>query len=443
MSGIPQRKTFMTSPAFFHFPVAPERPGGVRAKPAPSPIAAMMRERGLAADAEKTHSGVAGKGVAGQVVRLLLVGAAAELRQAMRQRLADPSWSVREAHSGSDALEQLMQEPSEILLLAPSLPDLDVVEFQEIVRGQFPGVQVISLAASTAPTPIGAPPLSGMAHGLSELLQLDRPIRPVPPAMRSEPHPDQSVRAAAIRSWQGIIGDSAVMQRVFHAAKLVARRDTTVLIQGESGTGKDLIAQAIHNTSARNKQPFVVINCAAIPEPLLEAELFGHTKGAFTGAAQSRIGRIHAAHGGTLFLDEIGDMPYPLQSKILRFLEQGEVQRIGGTDTLKVDCRVIAATNAELKQQVNAKQFREDLYYRLAIFPIRLPPLRERMDDVDSLAAGFLERFCPGVRLHPEARQMLLEHAWPGNVRELRNVIERASLFAESRQEILADDIVL
>ena len=136
----------MTSPAFFHFPVAPERPGGVRAKPAPLPIAAMMRERGLAADAEKTHSGVAGQGVAGQIVRLLLVGAAAELRQAMRQRLADPSWSVREAHSGSDALEQLMQEPSEILLLAPSLPDLDVVEFQEIVRGQFPGVQVISLA---------------------------------------------------------------------------------------------------------------------------------------------------------------------------------------------------------------------------------------------------------------------------------------------------------
>ena len=151
---------------------------------------------------------------------------------------------------------------------------------------------------------------------------------------------------SAVRSWQGLIGDSAAMQRVFHAARLVARRDTTVLIQGESGTGKDLIAQAIHNTGARSKQPFVVINCAAIPETLLEAELFGHTKGAFTGAVQSRIGRIHAAHGGTLFLDEIGDMPFPLQSKLLRFLEQGEVQRIGGTDTLKVDCRVIACTTA-------------------------------------------------------------------------------------------------
>ena len=425
----------MTSPAPFPFSIAPTRPATARAILAALPMAG---EHDEAIDTEQPHSVFTG-----QAVRLLLVGAEAELRQAMRQKLADPSWSIRESHSGSDALEKLMQEPSEILLLAPQLPDLDVAEFQEMVREQFPGVQIISLAPPTAHAPVGAPPLSRMAQGLGELLQLDASAHFTPPAMRSEPSLNQSAKAPAIRNWQGIIGDSAVMQRVFHAAKLVARRDTTVLIQGESGTGKDLIAQAIHNTSARNKQPFVVINCAAIPEPLLEAELFGHTKGAFTGAAQSRIGRIHAAHGGTLFLDEIGDMPYPLQSKILRFLEQGEVQRIGGTDTLKVDCRVIAATNAELKQQVNTKQFREDLYYRLAVFPISLPPLRERMNDIDSLAAGFLQRFCPGVGLHPEARRLLLEHTWPGNVRELRNVMERASLYAESRHEIAADDIVL
>ncbi len=425
----------MTSPAPLPFSVAPARPATVRATLTPLLAAG---ERSGATDMEQPQ-----RGVQGQAVRLLLVGAEAELRQAMRQRLADPSWSVRDSPSGSDALEKLMQEPSEILLLAPQLPDLDVAEFQEMVRLQFPSVQVISLAPPTAHTRVGAPPLSRMAQGLGDLLQLDASAHSTQPTIRSEPSLTSSVKAPAIRDWQGIVGDSAVMQRVFHAARLVARRDTTVLIQGESGTGKDLIAQAIHNTSARNKQPFVVINCAAIPEPLLEAELFGHTKGAFTGAAQSRIGRIHAAHGGTLFLDEIGDMPYPLQSKILRFLEQGEVQRIGGTDTLKVDCRVIAATNAELKQQVNAKQFREDLYYRLAVFPINLPPLRERINDLDSLVAGFLQRFCPGVGLHSEARRLLFEHTWPGNVRELRNVIERASLYADSRHEIVADDIVL
>ena len=233
------------------------------------------------------------------------------------------------------------------------------------------------------------------------------------------------------------------MQRVFHAARLVARHDTTVLIQGESGTGKDLLARAIHVSSSREKQPFVVINCAALPEPLLEAELFGYTKGAFTGAAQSRIGRIHAAHGGSVFLDEIGDMPLSLQGKLLRFLEQGEVQRIGGADTLKVDCRVIAATNADLKKAVKANQFREDLYYRLAVLPIQLPPLRERMEDLEALIGGFLQRFCPGVGLSLAARQVLMAHDWPGNIRELRNVLERASLFADGRSEIRAEDILL
>jgi transcriptional regulator with GAF, ATPase, and Fis domain len=224
---------------------------------------------------------------------------------------------------------------------------------------------------------------------------------------------------------------------------MVARRDTTVLVTGESGTGKDLVAQAIHLISLRQKQPLVVINCAAIPESLLEAELFGYAKGAFTGAVQSRIGRIHAAHGGTLFLDEIGDMPLSLQSKILRFLEQGEVQRIGGNDNLKVDVRVVAATNADLKKLVKLNLFREDLYYRLAIFPIRLPPLRERLEDVENLAQAFLAKFSPGVTLSAGALEVLLQHDWPGNVRELRNVIERSSIVAGSGREILADHIII
>jgi transcriptional regulator with GAF, ATPase, and Fis domain len=233
------------------------------------------------------------------------------------------------------------------------------------------------------------------------------------------------------------------MQRTYSIIRMVAVRDTTVLITGESGTGKDLVAQEIHLLSLRRKQPLVVVNCAAIPETLLEAELFGYTKGSFTGAVQSRIGRIHAAHGGTLFLDEIGDMPLSLQSKILRFLEQGEVQRLGGNDNLKVDVRVIAATNANLKKMVEEQKFREDLYYRLAVFPIHLPPLRERMGDLEELAIAFAAKFYPGVSISREAVAILGQHRWPGNVRELRNAIERATILVGDGQEIMPEHIVL
>jgi transcriptional regulator with GAF, ATPase, and Fis domain len=225
---------------------------------------------------------------------------------------------------------------------------------------------------------------------------------------------------------------------------LVAPRETTVLITGESGTGKDLVAQAVHYLSPRRQKPFVVINCAAIPEPLLEAELFGFVKGAFTGAVQSRIGRIHAAQGGTLFLDEIGDLPLGLQSKLLRFLEQGEVQRLGSSDTFRVDVRVVAATNSNLRRLLQEKNFREDLFYRLSVFPVDLPPLRERMDDLLKLAQTFLSRFCSrSVVLSSEAADLLQHHAWPGNVRELRNVMERATILLGDKFEIRPEHIVI
>ena len=242
---------------------------------------------------------------------------------------------------------------------------------------------------------------------------------------------------------RGMVGNSDLMQRAYELTRMVAVRDTTVLVTGESGTGKDLVAQEIHQISPRRKQPFVVVNCSAIPESLLEAELFGYTKGAFTGAVQSRIGRIHAAHGGTLFLDEIGDMPLSLQSKLLRFLEQGEVQRLGGNDNLKVDVRVVAATNVNLKKQMEKQLFRDDLYYRLAVFPIQLPPLRDRMGDLEALVATFVARFSPGKVLSYEALQVLAQHNWPGNVRELRNVIERATILAGCGQEIRVEHIFL
>ena len=377
-------------------------------------------------------------------LKLLLVSPSAELQQSLGDRLPSSRWQLMHARSGSEAIEKLLQERADVMLVGAYLPDLDPAEFRFLVERQFPGMEVLSVGeAGAISAAVFAQGASG--HPLSDLGEIFRPAGlPLPLSAAMPPlgllRPSLGAKG---HGWGGLIGASSAMQRVYRAAQLVARRDTSVLILGESGTGKDLVAKAIHNASARDKQPFVVINCAAIPEPLLEAELFGYTKGAFTGAAQSRIGRIHAAHGGTLFLDEIGDMPFPLQSKILRFLEQGEVQRIGGSDTLKVDCRVLAATNADLKKLAKQNQFREDLFYRLAVFPISLPPLRSRMEDLDLLVESFVSRFCPGAALSPEARQMLHSYNWPGNVRELRNVLERASVFAEDRSEIVADDILL
>lgn len=242
----------------------------------------------------------------------------------------------------------------------------------------------------------------------------------------------------------GLIGTSEAIRRVYSMVRMVAPRDTTVLISGESGTGKDLVAQAVHLLSPRHSGPFVVINCAAIPEPLLEAELFGYVKGAFTGAVQSRVGRIHAAHKGTLFLDEIGDMPLALQSKMLRFLEQGEVQRLGSTDNFRVDVRVLAATNTRLQDSVQKKLFREDLYYRLAVFPIQLPQLRDRISDLPALASSFLGRFANRpMGIEEGAMKMLQQHAWPGNVRELRNMMERASILVCNGDLILPEHLVI
>ena len=334
------------------------------------------------------------------------------------------------------------QAETEVLLLDPLLPDLLPAEFCGMVRQRFPSIEILTMNTTTGHVLVGSSTPTPFASQLAELLYqgtaspvMRPPVQPAPATyMRS------SGNGPGLR---GMVGDSPVMQHVYGLTHMVAARDTTVLITGESGTGKDLIAQAIHMISPRQKAPFIVVNCAAIPEALLEAELFGYAKGAFTGAMQSRIGRIHAAHGGTLFLDEIGDMPLSLQSKILRFVEQGEVQRLGSNDNLRVDVRVVAATNASLQTMVKDKLFREDLYYRLAVFPIRLAPLRDRQNDVTSLAHFFAAKFCPGVTLTPEAIQALYMHDWPGNVRELRNVIERASIVAGSAREITAKDILL
>ena len=236
------------------------------------------------------------------------------------------------------------------------------------------------------------------------------------------------------------------MAELAHMVRLVAPRSTTVLIQGDTGTGKELVARAVHLLSARASRPFVVLNCAAIPETLLEAELFGHTRGAFTGAVQSRAGRIEAANGGTLFLDEIGEMPLSLQSKMLRFLESGELQRVGDNEMIHVDVRVIAASHQPLQRRAMERTFRLDLYHRLAVFPVYVPALRDRLEDVIPLSAHLLARLgeeMPAKRLAGCAAKMLMEHDWPGNVRELAHALERGAILAEDRREITAAEIHL
>jgi two-component system NtrC family response regulator len=251
-------------------------------------------------------------------------------------------------------------------------------------------------------------------------------------------------RRTTRRGFQDMLGTSPSMEAVFVAVRKVAVTDAPVLVIGESGTGKELVARAVHRLGARSKGPFVAINCGAIPENLLESELFGHEKGAFTGAHMQRKGRIETAHGGTLFLDEIGDLPLPLQVKLLRFLQERKIERVGGRQEIPVDVRVVAATNADLRQAMREGRFREDLYYRIGVVVIAVPPLRDRHDDVLVLAAAFLQQYAAETHKRTsgfsrEALAALQAHTWPGNVRELENRVKRAVVMAETPRILPAD----
>jgi formate hydrogenlyase transcriptional activator len=234
---------------------------------------------------------------------------------------------------------------------------------------------------------------------------------------------------------RNIVGNSGALRHVLHQVDIVAPTDATVLLLGETGTGKELVARAIHETSGRSQRPFIKVNCAAIPSGLLESELFGHERGAFTGAIAQRIGRFELADGGTIFLDEVGEIPLELQPKLLRVLQEHEFERLGGTRTITVDVRLIAATNRDLAGMVDGRSFRDDLYYRLNVFPIAIPPLRERPEDIDALVDCFVGEFAPRMNRHidvipSETREALRLHPWPGNVRELQNVIQRAVILS-------------
>jgi DNA-binding NtrC family response regulator len=414
---------------------------------------------------------------------VVLASADAGLRQRLRTSLVGLRWQVREAAGGAEAMSQLESARSEALLVDSWLPDLEVGEFAGVIRTMYPAMELL-LVDGGIDCGVRSPRRNELLHALREAQKVSgapkndtavwaaAPVSvPVGAAVRSEIKLD-SRREGDSGAWQDstrqvssdslrrgeparsstqaasvipeMVGASESMRELARLIRLVAPRSTTVLIEGETGTGKEVVAKALHRLSDRVGKPFAVLNCAAIPEALLEAELFGHTRGAFTGAVQSRTGKIEAAHGGTLFLDEIGEMPIALQAKMLRFLECGELQRVGDNEMMRVDVRVIAATHQPLEEQAKERTFRLDLYHRLAVFPIEVPALRARMEDLSLLAEHFLEQMgqeMPRKRLTVEAEAKLMEHSWPGNVRELMHVLERGAILSGDRMEIGVEEI--
>src|SRR5215469_2121744 len=355
---------------------------------------------------------------------VVLASADAALRQRLRESLTGLRWRVHEAAGGAEALTLLEHQRSDALLMDGWLPDLEAVELASHIALMYPAVDVLSVdggaltstrsvhrnellhalreaqqpktdtaAWNTAPVliPRGGVTPWGQSQYTPPADVLVDTLEPVAPAAIL-PAPIPAAAQPRTLPIPGLIGDSAPMRELTHLIRLVAPRHSTVLIEGETGTGKEVVASVIHRLSSRSAKPLTVLNCAAIPETLLEAELFGHTRGAFTGAVQSRTGRIEAAHGGTLFLDEIGELPLAVQAKLLRFLECGELQRVGDNDVTRVDVRIIAATHRDLEQRVVDGNFRLDLYHRLAVFPLEVPALRERLDDLPVLAGHLLAR---------------------------------------------------
>ena len=352
------------------------------------------------------------------------------------------------ARDGEEALGALKEQAFDLVLTDLNMPRLDGVELLRRIQKMDAGIVSIVLTGCGTVDNAVAAMKAGAYDYVTKPFQFDELLLTVRRALeyRALKNENRNLRRHMGRSYSfaNFVGDSEEMQRVFDLIRKVADTDTTVLISGESGTGKELVARAIHFNSHRAEAPLIPINCAAIPRDLLESELFGHVKGAFTGATVSRAGRFELADGGTLFLDEVGEMPPELQVKILRAIQEQCFERVGGTKTTQVNVRIIAATNKDLEAEIRAGRFREDLYYRLNVVPIHLPPLRDRTSDIPLLVHHFLERFNREKRrrLHgfsEEAMACLLGYAWPGNVRELENLVERMVILAEGDLVELSD----
>jgi len=411
----------------------------------------------------------------------LLASADSSFRRRLNDILTGLRWQVREAQGGADAWRQAQAAPPQAVIVDSWLPDLDCGEFLKEFGASFPTVELLSSDGSfwdlhpggphrgelllalrrtqesdqSEPSATGAVPAKTSNAGQPTADIVHEQDRAAPSSLPSQGkhgspvdrYEDRFLERSSLPAAARLpefVGTAACMIEVSRRIRLVAPRSTPVLIEGPTGSGKELVAQALHRLSTRNRRPFVAINCAAIPEALLEAELFGHTRGAFTGAIQGRVGRIEAADGGTLFLDEIGEMPLALQAKLLRFVESGELQRVGDNETVKVDVRVIAATHRPLAQHTVTGAFRADLYYRLAVFLIRTPALLDHLDDLPLLVEHFLEKMgreVPVKKISAEALAKLAAHTWPGNVRELEHVLERAAILAGDMPELTALEI--
>jgi DNA-binding NtrC family response regulator len=381
-------------------------------------------------------------------IKILVVDDEAIVRESLSDWLKDAGYQVFTAENGHKALEVIEKEKPGIMITDMVMPGMDGIELMRRVKQIQPDIEVIIITAyGSIPTAIAA-----MKEGAYDYIE--KPFCPERAELlvkKLAEHQELVEENLSLRQkledryrFENIIAKSSKMQRVIEVIKVVAKSNATVLITGESGTGKELVARAIHSQSHRRNKPFVAVSCAALPESLLESELFGHEKGSFTGAYAQKKGKFEFANGGTLFLDEIGEMSANIQVHLLRVLEEKEFTRVGGNEPIKGDVRVISATNKDLRKAIEKQEFREDLYYRLNVVNIELPPLRERKEDIPLLAAHFLNKFASENRkevtgFSPDAMEFLLDYDWPGNVRELENAIERAVILAKDSLIAIAD----
>jgi DNA-binding NtrC family response regulator len=381
---------------------------------------------------------------------LLIVDDEKALREAIAEQLTDHGFTVEQAGSGEDALQRLSDFAFDVLITDLRLPGIDGRQVLDAALERYPDIVAIVITGYGTVKDAVEAIKQGAADFITKPFQFDALMHVLGSAMEQRRLKSEN---AYLRSQleeryrlDGLVGRSTVMRDLFHLLEIVAGTSSTVLITGETGTGKELAAKAIHHNSARRSQRFVAINCSAIPETLLEAELFGHVRGAFTGAVANRQGRFEQAHKGTLFLDEVGTMSPALQAKLLRVLQEREFERVGDSHPVKVDVRIIAATHSDLAKMVSEGTFREDLFYRLNVIPVKLPALRERRDDIPLLVQHFLQKLNadlgrPPSTMSQEALRRMMAYHWPGNVRQLENVVERALAFSQGRPQIDVPDL--
>jgi two-component system, NtrC family, response regulator AtoC len=366
---------------------------------------------------------------------ILIVDDEPSIRKVLGAHLRRDGYDVTAAASGVEAIEILQEEGADLVITDLRMPNMDGLELLRWVKQSYPGLPVIMLTAHGTVDSAVEALKRGAQDYLTKPFDQDELRLVILKALAQEEKSRRSLRSDEAPK-DAIVGDTATIRAVFALIDKVASSPSTVLLTGESGTGKELVARAIHHASARREAPFVTLNCGAIPENLFESELFGHERGAFTGAVTSKPGRFEIADGGTLFLDEIAELPKDLQVKLLRVLQDQTFERVGGIKTIKVDVRLVAATNSDLRQAVASGAFREDLFYRLNVVPIVLPPLRDRVDDIPLLVHHFLQKFNRRLDKHvqgisPAALVALKAAPWPGNIRELENLIERAVLLSD------------